>query len=57
MTTKSYAAHSETSGLAPFAIDRREPRPDDVVIDIAYCGICHTDLHFVENDWGMTVYP
>jgi len=57
MTTQSYAAQSETSGLAPFAIDRREPRPDDVVIDIAYCGICHTDLHFVENDWGMTVYP
>ncbi len=57
MSTQAYAAHSETSGLAPFAIDRREPRPDDVVIDIAYCGICHTDLHFVENDWGMTVYP
>lgn len=57
MSTQAYAAHSDTSGLAPFAIDRREPRPDDVVIDIAYCGICHTDVHFVENDWGMTVYP
>jgi len=57
MTTKAYAAHSETSGLSPFDIDRREPRADDVVIDIAYCGICHTDLHFVENDWGVTLYP
>ena len=57
MTTKAYAAHSETSGLSPFDIDRREPRADDVVIDIAYCGICHTDLHFVENDWGVTIYP
>ena len=57
MTTSAYAAHSETSGLSPFTINRREPRADDVFIDIAYCGICHTDLHFVENDWGMTVYP
>ena len=57
MTTKAYAAHSETSGLSPFDIDRRKPRADDVVIDIAYCGICHTDLHFVENDWGVTIYP
>lgn len=57
MTTKAYAAHSETSGLSPFDIDRRKPRADDVVIDIAYCGICHTDLHFVENDWGVTLYP
>lgn len=38
-------------------IDRRDPRPDDVVIGIDYCGICHTDLHFVHNDWGMTRYP
>lgn len=57
MTTTAYAAHSETSGLSPFDIDRRKPRADDVVIDIAYCGICHTDLHFVENDWGVTLYP
>ena len=55
--TKTYAAQSETSGLAPFGIERRAPRPDDVVIEIDYCGICHTDIHFVENDWGMSVYP
>lgn len=57
MTTRAYAAQSETSGLSPFSIDRREPRPDDVAIEIDYCGICHTDLHFARNDWGMTDYP
>ena len=56
-TTAAYAARSATSGVAPFSIERRDPRPDDVVIDIDYCGVCHTDIHFVENDWGMTVYP
>ncbi|WP_111497843.1 NAD(P)-dependent alcohol dehydrogenase [Marinobacter bohaiensis] len=55
--TKAYAAQSETSGVAPFRIDRREPRPDDVSIEIDYCGVCHTDIHFAENDWGMTQYP
>ncbi|PVY76793.1 putative zinc-type alcohol dehydrogenase-like protein [Tamilnaduibacter salinus] len=54
---KGYAAESSDSGLAPFEFERREPRPDDVSIDIDYCGVCHTDIHFVENDWGATVYP
>jgi len=55
--TLAYAAHNPTSGLAPFSFDRRELRPDDVAIDIDYCGVCHTDIHFVENDWGVTEYP
>ena len=54
---RAYGAESETSGLAPMQIERREPRPDDVAIEILYCGVCHTDIHFVQNDWGMTVYP
>jgi alcohol dehydrogenase (NADP+) len=54
---RAYAAQSESSGLAPHAIERREPRADDVVIEINYCGICHTDIHFAHNDWGMTLYP
>jgi uncharacterized zinc-type alcohol dehydrogenase-like protein len=57
MSTKAYGATSEDSGVAPLDIDRRAPRPDDVSIEIEYCGICHTDIHFVENDWGMTDYP
>ncbi len=55
--TKAYAAKSPDSGLAPFSFDRREPRPDDVSIEIDYCGVCHTDIHFAQNDWGMTQYP
>jgi alcohol dehydrogenase (NADP+) len=54
---KAYAAQSPNSGVAPFAIERRAPRPDDVVIEIDYCGICHTDIHFAHNDWGRTLYP
>lgn len=56
-TAKAYAAQSETSGLAPWTLQRRDPRPDDVSIEILYCGVCHTDIHFVENDWGWTTYP
>jgi uncharacterized zinc-type alcohol dehydrogenase-like protein len=56
-SARAYAAQSATSGLAPHDIERRAPRPDDVAIRIDYCGICHTDLHFVHNDWNMTTYP
>lgn len=54
---KAYAAKSETSGLAEHPIERRQLRDDDVAIEIDYCGVCHTDIHYVENDWGGTVYP
>lgn len=54
---RAYAAQSPTSGLAPTTIVRREPRPDDVVIDVAYCGICHTDLSQVRDEWGGSQYP
>ena len=57
MSTKAYAAQSADSGLAPWQLNRREPRPDDISIDILYCGVCHTDIHFVENDWGFSMYP
>ncbi|MCK7552592.1 MULTISPECIES: NAD(P)-dependent alcohol dehydrogenase [Marinobacter] len=55
--TKAFAAQSPTSGLAPHNIERRAPRPDDVAIEIDYCGVCHTDIHFAQNDWGVTEYP
>lgn len=55
--TKAYAAQSDTSPLGPFDIERREPTPSDVEIEILYCGVCHSDLHFARNDWGMTQYP
>ena len=56
-TLHAYGAESETSGVHPLTIERRDPRPDDVQIEIDYCGICHTDIHFVQNDWGRTEYP
>jgi uncharacterized zinc-type alcohol dehydrogenase-like protein len=52
-----YAAHDANSPLQPFAFDRRELRPDDVQIAIAYCGVCHSDLHTARNDWKRTQYP
>ena len=55
--TKGYAAESANSKLTPISFDRREPRPDDVSIEIDYCGVCHTDIHFAHNDWGVTQFP
>ena len=57
MKAKAYAARDAESPLAPFTIDRREPGPDDVAIDILYCGVCHSDLHTARNEWGNTIYP
>jgi len=52
-----YAAHTPQSDLVPYHFERRDPRPDDVTIEILYCGVCHSDLHTVRNDWGGTLYP
>jgi uncharacterized zinc-type alcohol dehydrogenase-like protein len=52
-----YAAHSPESALAPFRFERRDPRANDVEIEILYCGVCHSDLHTARNDWRNTVYP
>jgi len=57
MPTKVFAAQSATSPLGPMTIDRREPLPSDVEIEILFCGVCHSDLHFARNEWGMTTYP
>ncbi len=57
VTIRSYAASAPDASLAPMPIQRRAPRPDDVVIDILYCGVCHSDLHQAHNDWGNTRYP
>lgn len=55
--TKAYAAQSATTPLAPFEIDRRDPDPDDVQIQILFCGVCHSDLHTARGEWGGTLYP
>lgn len=54
---KAYGAQSSTSDLAELSIERRDVQPNDVKIDILYCGICHSDIHTVHNDWGGTKYP
>jgi uncharacterized zinc-type alcohol dehydrogenase-like protein len=57
MPTKAYAAASAQSPLAPFSFERRSLGPRDVHIEIAYCGICHSDIHQVRNEWGNATYP
>lgn len=57
MTVKAYAAHAADQPLGPFAISRREPGPKDVVIAIAFCGVCHSDLHTARGEWGGTLFP
>jgi uncharacterized zinc-type alcohol dehydrogenase-like protein len=53
----AYAATSTTSGLAPYQLTRRDPGPHDVQIDILFCGVCHSDIHQVRNEWGGSEYP
>jgi alcohol dehydrogenase (NADP+) len=55
--TKAYAAASAKDKLTPFQFERRSPRPDDIVIEIAYCGICHSDIHTARGEWGPTYFP
>ncbi|SUB83549.1 NADP-dependent alcohol dehydrogenase C [Pragia fontium] len=59
MTIKvlGYAAQSAEAPLAPFEFTRRDPRPDDVVMEVLYCGVCHSDLHQARSDWSGSVYP
>lgn len=54
---KAYAAQSATAVLAPLAINRREPGPTDVEMEILFCGVCHSDLHQARNEWHNTIYP
>ena len=54
---KAYGTESPTADLKQLQINRRTVNSKDVEIDILYCGVCHSDLHFARNDWGMTQYP
>jgi uncharacterized zinc-type alcohol dehydrogenase-like protein len=54
---KAYAASSAKAPLAPYQFERRAVGPHDVQIEIAFCGICHSDLHQVRNEWGNSAYP
>jgi alcohol dehydrogenase (NADP+) len=56
-TVRAYAAAAPKSPLAPLDIPRREPGPKDVVIDIKYCGVCHSDIHQARDEWGGGRFP
>jgi uncharacterized zinc-type alcohol dehydrogenase-like protein len=57
MNVRGYATQSATEPLAPHHFERRNPRVNDVVIEILYCGVCHSDLHQARNDWGNSIFP
>ncbi|ADP70328.1 Alcohol dehydrogenase zinc-binding domain protein [Rhodomicrobium vannielii ATCC 17100] len=57
MKTLGFACTSADAPLAPFSFERRAPRSNDIVMEILYCGVCHSDLHWARNDWGWTVFP
>ena len=55
--TLAYAAHDKSGHLVPFSFDRRALRDDDVHLQITHCGICHSDLHQIKNEWQNAMYP
>lgn len=57
IATKAYAAQSKDSGLAPWSFERREVGPHDVQFDILFCGVCHSDLHQIKDEWGGSIFP
>jgi len=57
LPTRGYATKGPTSVLEPFNFERREPGPHDVLIEILYCGICHSDIHQARDEWGGSIFP
>jgi alcohol dehydrogenase (NADP+) len=57
LRTPAFAAENAQAPLAPFAIERREPDPQEVLIDILFCGVCHSDIHQVRDEWGGSIFP
>jgi uncharacterized zinc-type alcohol dehydrogenase-like protein len=54
---KAFAAQDAESTLGPWNLERRAPGPTDIQIDILYCGVCHSDLHQIRNEWGNSIFP
>ena len=57
ISSNGYAAQHPGAALAPYSFERRDPGPRDIVIEILYCGICHTDIHQVRDEWGGSAFP
>ena len=56
-SSKGFAAQDAQSSLGPYNFSRREPLATDIVIEVLYCGVCHSDLHMARNEWGQSIYP
>lgn len=54
---KAFAAYKASEPLKPFVVNRRDPRENDVKIDIAFCGVCHSDVHQARDEWGGSIFP
>ncbi len=54
---KGYAAETANAPLTPFNFERREVGPHDVQIEILFCGVCHSDVHQVRDEWGGSIFP
>jgi uncharacterized zinc-type alcohol dehydrogenase-like protein len=57
IAVNGYGAESKTAAIAPLSFERRNVGADDVLIDILYCGVCHSDIHTARGEWGPAVYP
>jgi uncharacterized zinc-type alcohol dehydrogenase-like protein len=57
LPTRGYATHGPKSRLEPFNFERREVGPNDLLVEILYCGICHSDIHQARGEWGNSIYP
>src|ERR671916_230841 len=57
LQTRGYATRGPSEALAPFDFGGREPGPRDILIEIRYCGVCHSDIHQARNEWGNSIYP
>ncbi len=57
IATRGYASHSATTSPVPFQFERRDPGPNDISIDIQFCGICHSDIHQARDEWGGSIFP
>src|SRR5580704_6250760 len=57
ITARSYAAQNATTPLGSWHFQRRDPGPHDVLIDILFCGVCHSDIHQARNEWNNSIFP
>src|SRR5881397_2893412 len=57
LKTPAYAAFAPGKPFAPYTVERREPGPREVLIDILFCGVCHSDIHQARDEWGGSIFP